>query len=341
MTSPLLTVEDLNVTFVEGRKAIRAVNGVSFGVARDETLGILGESGSGKSVTLRALLGLLPAGKTRVSGSAKLEGEDLLNAPARRLADLRGDRISMIFQEPASALDPIYRIGDQIAESLMRHEGTGRAAAWTRAVDLLDEVQIPSAAQRAKAYPHEMSGGMLQRCMIALALACRPAVLLADEPTTALDVSVQMQILLLLRRLQEERGMSIIFVSHDLGVINEISDRVAVMYAGRFVETGGIADVFSKPHHPYTHGLLNATVGAVREGERLATIPGMPPNLADLPPGCSFAPRCPHAAPRCTAELPPVYEIGAGRSHRCLRVGDGEIPLGGDAAEAFTEPAGT
>jgi peptide/nickel transport system ATP-binding protein len=246
MRERLLAVEDLTVTFVEGDKAVRAVNGVSFGLDRGEVMEILGESGSGKSVTLRALLGLLPTKKARISGTARLDGQDLLNAPARELADLRGSKLSMIFQEPASALDPIYMIGDQIAESLMRHEGLGKRAAWARAVELLDEVQIPSAAQRAKAYPQEVSGGMLQRAMIALALACKPSVLLADEPTTALDVSVQIQILLLLRRLQQKRGMSIIFVSHDLGVINEISDRVAVMYAGRFVETGA-SKRFSPP----------------------------------------------------------------------------------------------
>jgi len=327
MDKPILSVDDLEVKFVEGKKEIHAVNGVSFELFRGEALGILGESGSGKSVTLRALLGLLPTKKTRIRGHATLEGTDLLNARGRALADLRGNRLSMIFQEPASALDPIYTIGDQIAETLIRHEGIEKKAAWTRAVSLLDEVQIPSAAQRAKAYPHEMSGGMLQRSMIALALACRPSVLFADEPTTALDVSVQIQILLLLRQLQQERGMAIIFVSHDLGVINEISDRVAVMYAGRFVETGDITDVFSQPHHPYTTGLLGATIGAAQKQERLTTIPGMPPNLAELPPGCSFAPRCAYAQPSCEVDFPPLHKLGERRAHRCLRVARGEIAL--------------
>jgi peptide/nickel transport system ATP-binding protein len=235
----------------------------------------------------------------------------------------------MIFQEPMIALDPVFTIGEQIEETIIRHESVSARAARARALELLELVQIPSAARRLKAYPHEMSGGMRQRAMIALALSCRPSVLLADEPTTALDVTVQIQIILLLRQLQRELGMAVIFVTHDVGVAVEIADRLAVMYAGRFVETGPAAAVIRSPRHPYTEGLLASTVhGSVRD-RRLQAIPGMPPALTDLPPGCAFAPRCRHVANRCVAATPPEHHVSSDHMTRCIRAADGSLPPAG------------
>jgi peptide/nickel transport system ATP-binding protein len=319
---PALSVQDLTVQLFRRDAPIAAVNGVSFSLARGETLTILGESGSGKSVTLKTMMGLLPA-RARIGGTVRLAGRSLLDLPAAELARLRGRRISMVFQEPMSALDPVYTIGAQIAEAIVRHEGIGRAQAMARAQALLERVRIPSAARRLRNYPHEMSGGMRQRAMIALALACSPDVLLADEPTTALDVTVQIQILLLLRQLQEEMGMAMVFVTHDVGVAAEISDRVAVMYAGRFVETGSARQVIRTPGHPYTAGLLASTVhGGHRGGQRggvLEAIPGAPPDLAALPAGCAFAPRCRFAEPECTTTAPPTVARDGGGMVRCPR----------------------
>jgi len=297
---------------------VAAVNGVSFSLARGETLTILGESGSGKSVSLKALMGLLPV-YAQVDGEVWLDGRSVLDLPAAELAKLRGGAISMIFQEPMAALDPVYTIGQQIAETIVQHEGVSQATAMKRALDLLDHVKIPSAARRLKNFPHEMSGGMRQRAMIALALACSPSVLLADEPTTALDVTVQIQILLLLRQLQEELGMAIVFVTHDVGAAAEISDRIAVMYAGRFVETATAREIMRTPRHPYTQGLLASTVHGGLRGRVLETIPGSPPNLAELPPGCAFAPRCRHAAEVCTHGEIPVVTASSGAMVRCVR----------------------
>jgi peptide/nickel transport system ATP-binding protein len=245
---------------------------------------------------------------------------------------VRGATVAMIFQEPMTALDPVFTIGDQLAETIMRHEPVGRAAALRRALELLDLVQIPSSKRRLDAYPHQLSGGLRQRAMIAIALSCRPALLLADEPTTALDATVQIQVLLLLRTLQKDLGMAMIFVTHDIGVALEVSHRLAVMYAGRFVETGAVADVARRTRHPYTEGLMGSTVHEVPKGTRLTPIPGSPPNLAALPPGCSFAPRCRHAEPRCRAEFPPPLSVDAhsGSAHvtRCFfpeRVGSAQL----------------
>ncbi len=315
---PVLEVDGLAVRLFRRDAQIAAVNGVSFALARGETLTILGESGSGKSVTLKALMGLLPV-QARVSGAVRLAGTSILDLPAAALARLRGRRIAMIFQEPMSALDPVYTIGAQIAETIMRHEGLDRRAALRRAQEMLERVRIPSAARRLRNYPHELSGGMRQRAMIALALACAPEVLLADEPTTALDVTVQIQILLLLRQLQEELGMAVVFVTHDMGVAAEISDRVAVMYAGRFVETGTARQVIRDPRHPYTAGLLSSTVHGGRRGGVLEAIPGAPPDLAALPPGCAFAPRCRLAEDACRAADPPVAPRAGGGLVRCVR----------------------
>ena len=318
MGEPILAVENLTVRFKDGDHTIHAVNGVTFSLMPGEVLGIIGESGSGKSVTLRALMRLLPPGKAVIDGHVRIAGQDILGLTERRLADIRGPTVAMIFQEPLMAFDPVYTLGRQIEEAVIRHDGMDRPRARIRALELFEMVQIPSARRRLNAYPHELSGGMRQRAMIALALSCRPKILLADEPTTALDVTVQIQILLLLRSLQRELQMSMMFVTHDVGVAVEVAERIAVMYAGRFVETGPVRAVIRNPGHPYTRGLLASTVVGARRGERLEPIPGMPPDLAVLPPGCPFAPRCRYAEARCTEDLP--SEIALSRDHmaRCL-----------------------
>ena len=318
---PLVEVSDLTVRFATPDGPIAAVNGVDFSVAPGEVMTILGESGSGKSVTLRALMRLLPERRTTVTGAIRIGSHRIDQLDDSALADLRGTLVSMIFQEPMLAFDPVYTIGHQIAETIIRHEGTDGATARTRARQLLERVQIPSAARRLASYPHEMSGGMRQRAMIALALACRPALLLADEPTTALDATVQIQILLLLRELQRELGMAVIFVTHDIGVATEIADSLAVMYAGRIVEHGSVRAVLRQPAHPYTRGLLASTVNRGMRGRRLESIPGAPPSMADLPPGCSFAPRCKLAQPVCTEGVPPVAQVDAAHISRCLFAG--------------------
>jgi peptide/nickel transport system ATP-binding protein len=318
-TPPAVSVRDLRVAFVGPEHTVHAVNGVSFDLAPGEVLGILGESGSGKSVTLRALVGMLPPRQTRLAGEIHVAGRDLARLGARELADLRGRTVAMIFQEPMTALDPVYTIGEQIEETIVRHEGGTYRAARARARELLDLVQIPSPERRLRAYPHEMSGGMRQRAMIALALSCRPSILLADEPTTALDVTVQIQIILLLRHLQRELGMAVVFVTHDVGVSVEIADRLAVMYAGRFIETGPTEAVIRAPRHPYTEGLLNSIVQADRRG-RLTAIPGAPPDLRVLPPGCAFAARCSLVEDRCLTSVPAEYHVDPGHSTRCVRV---------------------
>jgi peptide/nickel transport system ATP-binding protein len=312
-------VADLVVRFRQRERTIHAVNGVSFRLARGEVLGILGESGCGKSVTLRALMRLLPA-NCEIDGRVVINGENVTAAPAARLEELRGGTVAMIFQEPAAALDPVFTIGEQITETILRHAAVSRHQAGQRALELLERVQIPSARRRLASYPHEMSGGMRQRAMIALALSCNPSVLLADEPTTALDVTVQIQILLLLRELQREFGMAVVFVTHDVGAAVEVSDRLAVMYAGRFVETGSIRDVLRRRAHPYTEGLLAANLHGAERGARLITIPGSPPNLAALPQGCDFAPRCTHVLDGCRKTDPPPTSCGDGHIARCLRI---------------------
>jgi peptide/nickel transport system ATP-binding protein len=318
----LVEVEDLRVRFVSRDATVRAVEGVSFTVAARETLVILGESGSGKSVTLRALMRLNPARRTVMAGTVRVGGHDIVAASERQLADIRGGVVSMIFQEPMTALDPVFTVGRQIRETITRHEPVSRAEAERRALDLLELVQVPSAKRRLAAYPHELSGGLRQRVMIAIALACRPQVLLADEPTTALDATVQIQILLLLRRLQAELGMGMIFVTHDLGVAGEVADRIAVMYAGRFVEEGPVGAMMRGPLHPYAQGLLGATVHAGLRGTRLATIPGAPPNMERPPGGCAFAPRCAYVEPACLPQVPAMRCPVPGRGARCIRVAD-------------------
>ena len=315
--TPLVDVSDLNIRF-SGERTVHAVNNLSFSVGEGEVLGLLGESGSGKSVTLRALMRLLPRKRTEIAGQIRVAGRDVLALDDEELSAFRGQTVSMIFQEPALALDPVYTIGRQIAETVMRHEGTSQSEAKARALEMLEVVRIPSARRRLDSYPHEMSGGMRQRAMIALALACRPKILLADEPTTALDATVQIQILLLLRELQREFGMSVIFVTHDIGVAIEICDRVAVMYAGEIVEQGTLRQIVRSPLHPYAKGLLASTVHGARRGERLETIPGAPPTLDKAPASCSFAPRCSVAEARCFDRLPPNVQLPGDRIARCI-----------------------
>jgi peptide/nickel transport system ATP-binding protein len=319
MTAPLVSVRGLRVAF----GPVQAVDGVDLDLARGEVVALIGESGSGKSVTLRSLLRLNPERRTQIEGAITVDGRDVLAMGRRELAQYRGGVASMIFQEPLLALDPVYTLGQQIMESIRRHEGIGAAEARARALALFERVRIPSPERRLDAYPHEMSGGMRQRAMIALALACRPKLLLADEPTTALDATVQIQILLLLRELQRDLGLSIIFVTHDIGAAVEVADRILVMYAGRIVEEGSARDLIRAPRHPYTIGLLKGRAhGALAKGARLEAIPGSPPDLANLPPGCTFAPRCPLVIDACRAERPPPIPVGPGHRARCIRVNE-------------------
>src|SRR5690349_19181508 len=317
--SNLVEIRDLNIRFT-GERTVHAVNDISLSLGEGEVLGLLGESGSGKSVTLRALMRLLPRKRTQISGRVKVLGRDVLAMSDEELSDFRGQKVSMIFQEPALALDPVYTIGKQIAETVMRHEGKSEREGMARALEMLERVRIPSAKRRLDNYPHEMSGGMRQRAMIALALSCRPKVLLADEPTTALDATVQIQVLLLLRELQREFGMAVIFVTHDIGVAVEISDRIAVMYAGRIVESGSLRQVVKEPTHPYTRGLLSSTMHGAHRGQRLEAIPGSPPRLDTVPPGCAFQPRCSVAVAGCTRSDLRLETVGPGHAARCINM---------------------
>lgn len=317
-TAAMIDIRNLSVTFNRGRKPVKAVNGVSLSVQPGEVVALLGESGSGKSVTMRSLLRLHPKGTT-IEGSMTVAGRDVTGLTAKDLGAFRGAVASMVFQEPRLALDPVYTLGRQIEETIMRHEGISRSQAAARALALFQKVKIPSPERRLQNYPHEMSGGMLQRSMIAMALACNPKVLLADEPTTALDATVQIQILLLIRDLQKEYGLSVIFVTHDIGVAAEVADRIAVMYAGRIVDEGRVADIIRSPRHPYTKGLLGARVELAHGRDRLITIPGAPPDLAAMPPGCAFAPRCAQVSDLCRAEVPALMPVGGAGSVACVQ----------------------
>jgi peptide/nickel transport system ATP-binding protein len=317
---PLLDVRDLSVQLQTQRGPALAVRNVSFTLERGQTLGIVGESGCGKTLTVMALLGLLPEG-ARVTGSIAFEGRELVGLPERDLQALRGDRMAMVFQEPMTALNPVHTIGDQVAEPLRLHRGVSRSEARKQAIALLDRVGIPDAARRVDAYPHQFSGGQRQRITIAMALACGPDLLVADEPTTALDVTIQRQILDLVRELVAERGMALVLISHDLGVIAQSVRRMLVMYGGSVVESGPTASVFAHPTHPYTLGLFAARPGLrTPKGQRLATIPGTVPELVDLPAGCPFAGRCGFTIPACHATVPPAYEVDAGHVARCIRL---------------------
>ncbi|MCR9071328.1 MAG: ABC transporter ATP-binding protein [Alphaproteobacteria bacterium] len=324
--TPLVRLEDLNVKFVTRESTVNAVNDVNLTLEAGEVLCIIGESGSGKSVSMRALMRLLPERRTRISGTIEVDGKDVLSLKGAELSDLRGGLVSMIFQEPMTALDPVFSVGHQIAETVRRHEGCSYDKGMERALELLELVKVPSAERRLKAFPHELSGGLRQRAMIAMALSCRPKLLLADEPTTALDATVQIQVLILLRKIQAEMGMGVIFVTHDLGVAAEIADRVAVMYAGRIVETGTVQEVLGNPKHPYTQGMLSSTVHGNMRGKDIEAIPGSPPDLRAMPPGCSFAPRCKYAEPACTAALPPEVVFEDGRMARCIKLTPSAAP---------------
>lgn len=315
----LVHARDLRVTFVSRGRQVHAVNGVDLDVSPGEVVCLLGESGSGKSALLRSIMRLNPQ-TTRTTGVIEVCGRNLLSASETELRRLRGGLVSMIFQEPMTALDPVFTIGAQIRETIMRHENVDRSYADHRALELLERVQVPSSRRRLDAYPHELSGGLRQRAMIAIALSCRPKLLLADEPTTALDATVQIQILLILREMQKELGMGMIFVTHDLGVAGEIADRVAVMYAGRVVEEGPTAALMSAPLHPYAEGLLGATAHGHARGVPLITIPGSPPALDYIGVGCAFAPRCVRANENCLSADPTVARPQPGRSARCIHL---------------------
>lgn len=322
MADALLELRDLRTYFDTDSGVVKAVDGVSFHIARGETLAVVGESGSGKSVTSLSIMRLLPQPPARFAGGEILfEGRDLLRATAAEMRHVRGNEIGMVFQEPMTSLNPVRTAGDQIAEAVVLHQGKSRAAAMRAAVEMLDLVGIPEPARRAQSYPHEMSGGMRQRVMIAMALSCTPKLLIADEPTTALDVTIQAQILDLLRKLKRELGMAILFITHDLGVVAEMADRVVVMYAGRAVEEGDVRDIFARPRMPYTTGLLASIPRVDRVGRkgRLQAIPGTVPNPASLPPGCAFGPRCGFAEPACAASQPGLEDTGGGHMARCLR----------------------
>jgi len=317
--APLLSVSDLTIDIPLGGRTLHAVRGVSFEVSRGETLCIVGESGSGKSLTSLALMNLLPGRLKRAAAEMRFDGLDLLSIPERRMSDLRGDRMAMIFQEPMTSLNPAYTIGNQLAEAFLRHRKTTHKEAFDRAVYLLEKVGITAADRRMKQYPHQLSGGLRQRVMIAMALMCEPDLLIADEPTTALDVTIQAQILLLLKDLQKELGIAIILITHDLGVVARIADRVAVMYAGELVESGPAGPLFEAPAHPYTRGLLACIPqpGKTKPGEPLGSIPGLVPSLTGRVSGCVFRNRCPLAEEACAGEVP-VAAFGDARRVRCL-----------------------
>ena len=320
----LLVVEDLHTRFELERGVVQAVSGSSFSVDRGETLGIVGESGSGKSVTVRSILRLIrPPGRI-AAGRVLLDGVDLLALDERAMTAVRGREISMVFQEPSAALNPVLTVGEQISEVLITHLGMGKGEARERAVAHLRDVGIPAAERRCRDYPHQLSGGMQQRCMIAIALACDPKLLIADEPTTSLDVTIQAQILTLLANLVREKGAGLIFITHDIGVIAQIAERIMVMYAGKIAELGSTAQVIDDPQHPYTAELLKSlpSLGTER-GVRLEEIAGDVPDLTDVPPGCRFHPRCPRAFERCAQEVPPLDETGGARRVACWLYDEG------------------
>ncbi len=319
MSEHLLEVDDLRVEFWTARGTIYAVNGVSFDIAPGETLGIVGESGCGKSVTSLALLGILPRAGRVVGGSARFAGRDLVGLSDAELRRVRGKEVAMIFQDPMTSLNPVLTIGRQIREALQTHLGLEKAEAETRAAELLDQVGIPAARARLRDYPHQFSGGMRQRAMIAMALACEPKLLIADEPTTALDVTIQAQILDLLRTLVAERGTALILITHDLGVVAGMCDRVNVMYAGMFVETGRASDVFATPRHPYTVGLLQSVPRLdARRRSRLQPIEGQPRSMLAAPSSCPFAPRCRYVLDGCRVEVPALRELEPDHEARCI-----------------------
>jgi peptide/nickel transport system ATP-binding protein len=319
-TAPLIEIEGLRVVFHgDDGRVTHAVDQVDLTVANGATLGLVGESGCGKSVTSLAIMGLLPKRSAEVTGAIRFDGFDLLEVPDETLRDLRGNRLAMIFQEPMTSLNPSFTIGDQIVEVILRHRGGSRRQARDRAIELLRRVHIPSPEKRIDEYPHKLSGGMRQRVMIAMALACDPRLLIADEPTTALDVTLQAQILDLMRELKAASNAAIILITHDLGVVAEVCDEVAVMYAGEIVERAPVDELFSNPQHPYTVGLLGSIPRLDHRVAHLATIEGMVPNMTNPPAACRFAARCPFVADICTRQSPPLAMVSPGHVSRCLR----------------------
>jgi oligopeptide/dipeptide ABC transporter ATP-binding protein len=324
-TGPLLQIRDLSTHYVSARGArvVRAVDEVSLTLYPGETLGIVGESGSGKSTLALTIMRVLPPAARIVAGQMLFEGEDLVQKSDAEMRHVRGKRIAMILQDPMASLNPLFTIGDQVAEPIRVHEGASRANAWSRAIGLLKSVRIPSPETRVTQYPHEMSGGMRQRIVGAIAISCEPRLLIADEPTTSLDLTIQAQYLRLLRELQRAHGLALIFITHNLGIVAKMCDRLAVMYAGRVVETGPVSQIFNTPAHPYTEALLNSIPRMNDDGRRLTAIEGQPPDLAALPSGCAFAPRCPRAVARCLDAAPPATAFGDDRTVRCWLAAEG------------------
>jgi peptide/nickel transport system ATP-binding protein len=319
MTTALLELRRLAVSFATDDGTVQAVDGIDLALQRGRTLGLVGESGCGKSVTSLAVMGLLPPENARVSGEVHFEGRDLLKIAPNELRDLRGARLAMIFQEPMTSLNPAYTIGNQIVEAIQRHQGLGAAEARARAIEVLKLVRISNPEKRVDDYPHKLSGGMRQRAMIAMALACGPQLLIADEPTTALDVTIQAQILDLMRGLRRDTGTAIILITHDLGVVAEMADDVAVMYAGQIVERAPVQSLFARPEHPYTVGLLGSIPKLDQKRERLPSIEGRVPDMAHPPEGCRFAARCPFVEPACRDAIPPLVEVAPDHLTRCRR----------------------
>ncbi len=324
MAKKILEINDLRTYFYIDEGVAKAVDGVSLHLLAEETLGIVGESGCGKSVTSLSVMQLIPQppGKI-VSGEILFEGKNILDLPERRMREIRGNEISMIFQEPMTSLNPVFTVGDQIEETIVLHQGLGLREAREKAIEMLDLVGIPSPESRVDEYPHQLSGGMRQRVMIAIALACNPAILIADEPTTALDVTIQAQILELLEKLQKEFGMAVMLITHDLAVIAEVADRVIVMYAGKIVESADTYQIFENPLHPYTQGLLTSIPVLMERKDRLSVIPGTVPNATDFPDGCRFHPRCPHVMPKCRNGDIPWVEAGDDHGALCWLLEDG------------------
>jgi peptide/nickel transport system ATP-binding protein len=335
----LLRVEGVKTYFYTDDGTVKAVDGVSFRVNRGETLGIVGESGCGKSVTSMSIMRLISSPGETIEGNVRLRGLDILALSEDEMRHIRGNRIAMIFQQPTSCLNPVFRVGDQIGESLMLHRGYTKQQARQRAIELLTMVGIPSAKTRIESYPHEMSGGMCQRVMIAMALSCEPELLIADEPTTALDVTIQAQILELMRDLRDRYNTGIILITHDLGVVAEMADSVSVMYAGKVVEEASVNDLFADPKHPYTQGLLASipVLGEVRD--KLAVIPGSVPSLRNLPPGCRFAGRCPYVMDICRVTEPGLIQVSEGRTARCWLYDEKVMQTGGQVASESTSQA--
>ena len=336
--APLLELDNLSTHYVsaQGARVVRAVDEVSLRVNAGETLGIVGESGSGKSTLALSILRVLPPAARIVGGRILLEGEDLVTKSDAEMREVRGKRIAMVLQDPMASLNPLFTIGNQVAEPIQVHEGASRKSAWERARELLKAVRIPSPEARVRQYPHEMSGGMRQRIVGAIGISCEPRLLIADEPTTSLDLTIQAQYLNLLRDLQRAHGLALIFITHNLGIVAKMCDQLAVMYAGRVVESGPVSRIFNAPAHPYTKALLNSIPRMGDADQRLVAIDGQPPDLSALPPGCAFAPRCPQATARCREAAPPAFMPEEGRVARCwmaepIAVG-AELRIAGGAA---------